>query len=81
MLHRNIKYPYTHQIGHLVRLLKEKGLPWPAELNNADDLSDFAVHTRYPSGFEQVTRRDYDEALCLAEAVVDWAERLLGEEP
>ncbi len=40
-------------------------------------LTRFAVAARYPGVSEVVTRPEYEEALSLAEKVVQWAEGLL----
>jgi len=32
--------------------VKENDIPWPAELEDVDDLSDYAVQARYPAHSE-----------------------------
>ena len=41
-------------------------------------LTDYAVLTRYPADLEPVTEEEYLETVRLAEAVVSWAEMVLG---
>ena len=81
LLDQNVRFPYTHQIGRLVKLVHDSEIPCPAELDNADDLSDYGVEARYPANSEWATEEDYDDAVRLAAAVVGRAERLLAQPP
>jgi HEPN domain-containing protein len=49
----------------------------PQNLWEADDLSQYAVETRYPGPAEPVTRSEYRKALVLAQKVVKWAENII----
>jgi len=44
-------------------------------------LTDYAVETRYPGGFEPVTQEEYEEVVALAEAVLLWAQSIAGPQP
>lgn len=75
-----VNFPFTHDVRYLLRLLAEEGIEAPESLREAAILTDYAVATRYPSAAEPVSEGDYEEALRLAEAVVDWAEMKSGVE-
>ncbi len=36
-------------------------------------LTSYAIHTRYPGGFAEVRRQEVDQAIAVAEKVLDWA--------
>ncbi len=80
LLHRNIHFPYIHDLAELVNLLRKGGEHIPPEVEQAVELTDFAVEARYPSTAEAVTREEYQETLGLAEKVVRWAEDIVGYE-
>jgi HEPN domain-containing protein len=41
-------------------------------------LTQYAFETRYPGAFEPVTEEDYQEAVQVAEVVVEWAESVIN---
>lgn len=46
VFHR-IDFPYTHNISRLLELCDEKS-KWPEEVYEAEELTPFAITTRYP---------------------------------
>jgi HEPN domain-containing protein len=72
-----ISFPKTHNIRTLIDLIPED-LDIPQEAKTATRLSDYAVLTRYPGDVEPVTEEEYLEAIRIAEAVVQWAEKIVG---
>lgn len=52
----------------------------PESIKRAAGLSDYAVETRYPGLAEPVTWEEYEEAVAIAEVVVQWAEGVIGAE-
>jgi HEPN domain-containing protein len=69
LLFRRIDFPKTHDIGELLAILGQSGQAVPQNLWGADDLSQYAVETRYPGLAEPVTRDEYRKALSLAQQV------------
>jgi len=47
-------------------------------VRQADELSPFAVETRYPGLASPVTKRQHRRAVRIAETVLRWAERQIG---
>src|SRR3990172_6567953 len=43
-----LEFRYTHDLQDLLNGLKRNGLPVPAEIEAASDLTDFAWEARYP---------------------------------
>jgi HEPN domain-containing protein len=77
---RGISFPYVHNLGRLVKLLRDRGEPVPDSVREAKRLTVFAVTSRYPGIAKEATDEQHREALAIAEAVVRWAEEsILGE--
>jgi HEPN domain-containing protein len=77
LIRRGISFPYVHDSAHLLTQRDQAGVQIPAEVRDAEQLTRFAVVTRYPGLAEPVTEDLYMEAVSSAEAVVRWAEESL----
>jgi HEPN domain-containing protein len=78
LIKRGIAFPYVHDLARLLTLLEEAGEEIPESLRQAEDLTRYAIVTRYPGLAEPVTEAHYQEAVASAEAVVRWAEEKIG---
>jgi HEPN domain-containing protein len=72
-------FRYTHDLDELVTGLREKGLAVPSEIDDSIILTSFAWESRYPGLGEPVIEEEYREAIRHAKAVVDWAEKEIGQ--
>ena len=70
-------FHYTHDIEELVTGLEAKRVRLPRLVKDAAMLTKYAIHTRYPGMSEPVTKQEYETAVRLAQAVVDWAAPLI----
>ena len=77
MIARDIEFPYVHDLARLLSLLEEAGETISATIRKAEELTPFALITRYPGITRPVTEPKYQEAVEIAEAVVQWAEERL----
>jgi HEPN domain-containing protein len=77
LLQQNIAFPKTHAIEVLLDLLKAKGMDIPNGVDEAFELSEYAVQTRYPGDWEPVTKADAQHALERAALVLAWVEAQL----
>ena len=77
LIARRIDFPYTHDLSHLLALLETHGESIPDAVRQAEELTHYAVHTRYPGFEEPVSESEYQEAIGNAEAVVRWVEKRL----
>lgn len=77
LLSKEVEFPYVHDIARLITLVKEKGITWPEELDEAAELSEYAVEARYPGFFEEVTEEEYQRAYEIAKKVLNWAESII----
>ena len=73
--HHGWTFRYTHDLDELLAGLKSHGFAVPAEVEEARSLTSFAWQARYPGLDEPVTDEDHQEAVCLAQIVVAWAEQ------
>ncbi len=71
---RDIEFPYIHDLARLLKLLEGAGEAIPDAVRKADQLTRFAVTTRYPDFWGSVTEEDYHAAVVIATSVVTWAE-------
>jgi HEPN domain-containing protein len=77
LLHRGVAFPGMHSIERLIDLLPGD-VPRPEHLLASADLTAYATVLRYPGEMESVTRSQYQEAVDLATAAVNWAEELVA---
>ena len=78
LVHRGVDFPKTHNIRSLLELVDPTGSQISKEIWEAMSLSHYAVETRYPGPAEPVTKREYREAVALAENVVKWAANIIS---
>ena len=76
--HKGLLFRYTHDLEELGKGLEDSGVPIPLVVKEAIVLTRYAFETRYPGPFEPVTEEEYREAVHLAEAVLVWAENVIG---
>jgi HEPN domain-containing protein len=61
-------FPHTHNISTLLELCSDYA-DWPLALRDAEELTDYAVATRYPGEAASVTAEDAQRAVEQAERV------------
>jgi len=67
VFHR-IDFPYTHNISSLLELCEKKA-EWPGTISIAEELTPFAIMTRYPGEDERVTKKEALRAIDIATQV------------
>lgn len=78
LIQANVDFPRTHNLRNLLdKISSEMDLPTAVE--DAAILTDYAVSARYPGNVEQVTEEEYEEALRLAQNVLDWAKGIVEQ--
>ncbi len=70
-----IDFPRTHAIETLLDLLKANNLTIPEDVDEAFELTQYAVQTRYPGEWEPITPEEAQQALERAEIVLEWVEK------
>lgn len=78
--HKGLIFRYIHDLEELGKNLEDSGVPIPSVIKEAAILTKYASETRYPGPFEPVIEEEYREAVRLAEAVVQWAEKIIHQD-
>jgi HEPN domain-containing protein len=73
----DVAVPRTHNLRTLFDLLPTD-IPVPSDIQESAGLSDYAIASRYPGTSEPVEDEEYRDAIHMAEAVVYWAEKVIG---
>ena len=76
LIAEHIEFRLEHHIGYLLGLLPRK-IPSPPEAVEAVTLTSYAVMTRYPGDYEEITGEMYQEAVRIARGIVGWAEQII----
>lgn len=76
LIMERVDFRRVHHIGYLLRLLPQ-GIPQPPESVEAVTLTSYAVTTRYPGDYEEITREMHQEAVRIAQGIVEWAEQII----
>ena len=77
LLFKRIEFPLVHDLKALIDLLQDNAVSFPPEVREGDSLTPYAIEARYPGHLEEITSSDVDEAVRLAEAVLQWAAAIL----
>jgi len=76
LIAEHVEFRFEHHIGYLLGLLPQE-IPPPPEAVEAVTLTSYAVTTRYPGDYEEITREMYQEAVRIARDIVRWAEQII----
>ena len=74
-----IDFPYTHDIAHLATLVDRSEVDYAKPLEDAIELTQYAVLARYPSDDVPATETELDAAVNIAERVFEWAETVVTD--
>jgi HEPN domain-containing protein len=77
LVFKQLDFPYTHNIRSLMQLCVGD---WIVEISDADELTPYAVTTRYPGIDDRVTRKDAIYGVELAKKVRKVLRRVLRAE-
>lgn len=78
LLSLEIEFPLTHDIEELFEIAENNNVKLPEDVREAGTLSPYAVETRYPGYWMEITASDADEAIRTAEKTMSWAKSMLG---
>jgi len=79
LLHRQINFPFSHDLEELLAVFERVGSPVPSEFEGVGVLTPYAVETRYPGFWGDILVSDLAEALDLAERVLAWARKEINQ--
>jgi HEPN domain-containing protein len=78
LLSRAVRFPRTHDLETLAELAKLAKLSWSFAEDEISALTPYAVETRYPGGYAEITRQELEDAIGAAEKVIAWAKGIVG---
>ena len=73
----NVEPQFTHNIGILLDGLGTH-VKIPDEMKKAIKLTKYAVQTRYPGEYDDITKEDYDESLVIAKKCLEWVQEIIN---
>ena len=79
LVYHNIDFPYTHDIGKLLKWCEEKA-DWTGKIRQAEELTPFAVTARYPGIGKSITKRQALRAVKIASQARNVIRRALIKE-
>jgi HEPN domain-containing protein len=77
LVHHGVAVPKTHNLKILLEMVSAHGVV-PPDVAGAPRLTDYAVVFRYPGEYEEISEREYHDALALAATAVSWAEKVIA---
>jgi HEPN domain-containing protein len=70
---------FTHNIDRILKVLA-KYTEIPADIQKSSRLTPYAVFTRYPGTYDDVTKENYEESIVIASECVEWVAGKIKEE-
>lgn len=74
----SLAFPLTHDLEELLELAEQGGIEFPSRLQEVGSLTPYAVETRYPGDWQEISNEEVEEAIDLADQMVDWIFIQLG---
>ena len=80
LAHKGLRFPPVHDIEQLLTLVREAPIELPAWSEALLDLTPYAVETRYPGYWDEISPADRDRALDLAGMTLEWVMQMIEQE-
>ena len=74
-----VVFERSHDISYLIGLLEAGNIDVSGAVQQSKLLTNYAIQTRYPGEYEPLDEADYQEAVAIAERVVNWVETRTAE--
>jgi HEPN domain-containing protein len=78
LIYYGVEPEFTHNIEVLLTDLK-KFTELPENIKKSAQLTDYAVQTRYPGEYDDITKEEYEEAVSITKECLDWVENKIKE--
>jgi HEPN domain-containing protein len=78
LIYYNEEPEFTHNIDKILKALS-KYTEIPADIQKSSELTDYAVFTRYPGTYDDVTKEEYEESIVIASACLEWVTSKIKE--
>jgi len=73
LIYFGVEPEFTHNINKLLSEL-EKYTEIPDNIKETIKLTNYAVQTRYPAEYEEITKEEYENSLKITKNCLDWVE-------
>ena len=78
LIYKNIDFPKTHSLNVLTSLLVQNGVELNEDIIESVGLTMYAVQTRYPGEYDEISKEDFEYASQLAIKVLIFVEEKQG---
>jgi HEPN domain-containing protein len=73
LIYYGVEPEFTHNIEILLKEIKNF-TEIPENIKEAAQLTNYAVQTRYPGEYDEITKEEYENSIKIATACLDWIE-------
>ena len=77
LIYYGVDPEFTHSIGKLLVELK-KHTEIPEYIMETSKLTDYAVETRYPGDYVEISKEEYEKAIVIANDCLNWVENQIA---
>jgi HEPN domain-containing protein len=78
LLYHDFEPEFTHNIEILLQDLK-KFTEIPEDIKETSQLTPYAIQTRYPGEYDEITQEEYEKSVKVAVACLNWVESKIKE--
>jgi HEPN domain-containing protein len=78
LIYYDVEPEFTHNIEILLKELK-KFTEIPENIKKAAQLTNYAVQTRYPGEYDEITKEEYEKSVKTAKECLEWTENNIRE--
>jgi HEPN domain-containing protein len=78
LIYYNEEPEFTHNIDRLLKGLS-KYTEVPDNIKDAIKLTKYAIETRYPGAYDELTKKEYEESIIIATDCLEWVENKFKE--
>jgi HEPN domain-containing protein len=78
MIYYGFEPEFTHNIEILLKELK-KFTEIPENIKESAQLTNYAIQTRYPGEYDEISKDEYEKSLKIASICLDWVENKIKE--
>ena len=78
LIYFGVEPEFTHNIGLLLESL-ENFIKIPDNIKETINLTKYAVITRYPGEYDEITKEKHEESIKIAEICLKWIEKTIKE--
>jgi HEPN domain-containing protein len=78
LIYYGVEPEFTHNIGILLNEV-EKFEEIPENIKESTKLTKYAIMTRYPGEYDEITKEGYEESIKIAKDCLEWIETKIKE--